>query len=1472
MPFEFSFQTNAGDLTLSAASYSISPQRGAVHIFRPELKDSFGRVVATLDSLEATNLDLFRGTNQIIKLHAIGFTGQLVRLKNGRFDFQAFLPQRKSGKATIPFDITIDRSSVQFTDETGLSPWTCTINAPRIKVTGLGQDWIADTTAQISQVGEITTRIQNVSNEGISITGSTKSAELASVAKHFAASVKGPQLQSLRMANFKSLIAKGPFQVFVPLLKPAQFAASIEARSTQMTYQGFSADAASFTGQITNEGIGGVLKLTENGASAIFQGSAAWSGTVRADGQLDVAAPSESGLPTWAQTFIPKKTVFDHGTFHGWLTVRSSSDYHLSGNVEANSVGYNGQHIERARLGLEVQPNKFVLDVRNALYGNQPLNGIITIDPKSKSILGSASASAVDLARAGTLLGVNEVAGQASLSVLIDGTLSEPGLDFVTHGQGIATVLKKHTFSLGQFEVAGRYDRGSLTLSRGVFNTPEGLVVARGALGTGGNLGLQLTGRGVLVAAYDPRLGGEANLSARVTGTVRQPVVTGRIEGYDITYKAKAIPAIVADFRADHQSADITNLQAARGTASLGGFGHVQFRGGAITGELSIRDIQLADWLDDEFVGAVDIPHATIGGTLSKPTLVSDVEGTSLVVRGIKVDKLSGTVLANSSAIAIHNLKLTSADGSITGEGSYDIERKLGTVSAAANGLNLDKLMPVLGTPMTVHGNVSAKADVKIKDAHFVSGQITGRLNAISINGSKIGNGTWNVHSDGSQLLGDLDIEDTNRYVRLTHVSYDPDRKKASGDLSVLHVPAEQVIASAIEYFPNLSVGAKESLQDLAGSMSLNCKFSGTSDEPSLNLQQFELLGITFRKQPVGDLHATLSLDDHKWNIQSFLLGNGPATLSMTGLIDERGDTHIDATQPNRFDLDKLSLFDTRLSRLTGTAKLWFTVDGPTKSPRIVASLNLDNILAPPGMAAPEANDDRYLRLEFDKIVLNPSNTLGPAAEASGNFFYKGFRGTISGTAPFEYPLKVPTDKPVEATITLSKSDLTNIGQLVGGLDATRTSGSVDGSVVIGGKADALAVSGSVNLVAEALSFAGVDDVLKNAKASLSLSANDLQFQASGQPIRGGSFQAKADVPFSGLTQIEEQIQKLGTNSLLDSTLVGEFQTDSAQFRQRLIGQSTVAGTVHSDIKIKGSLRRPTIVGSIGISSADVVLKGFAPATTNPEERAIDPTFNISLNLDDPARLRSSTADMMMLGTGNLQGSLQYPIVETDLSVEKGTVRLPAALLRIDQGGSVKVTYGTLGSSKAAAIVDLEGNTSVTASRYGDSDVQRYDISLGIKGDLLQDNGLVLSPSSDPPDLTPDRILAILGQADLLQSFSNGTKESTAIQTAMLSSVPMFLDPYTDQVAKGLGLDFLNLEYNSFDLASVAFGKILGSGFSVEGSRQLSEPPPGFPSRYDLRLLYRPRRFPGALKRVRFFVGSDQDRPWKVGLEYGVRF
>src|SRR5207237_318682 len=144
--------------------------------------------------------------------------------------------------------------------------------------------------------------------------------------------------------------------------------------------------------------------------------------------------------------------------------------------------------------------------------------------------------------------------------------------------------------------------------------------------------------------------------------------------------------------------------------------------------------------------------------------------------------------------------------------------------------------------------------------------------------------------------------------------------------------------------------------------------------------------------------------------------------------------------------------------------------------------------------------------------------------------------------------------------------------------------------------------------------------------------------------------------------------------------------------------------------------------------------------------------------------------------------------------------------------------------------------------------------------------------SSSPPDLSQDQILALIGQTSALQGLTavgTGSQTEAAIRTALAGfALPSLLDPITGRIGAALGLDTLSLQYDLQNQASIAFAKALGKDFTISGSRQISPALPGIKPLFDFELTYRSPKLP----RFSFSVGSDQDHPYKLSIEYGFRF
>lgn len=1476
VPFQFTYQSRSGDLTIAAESYSVSPLRGSVRLVKPRVLDRFGNVIVQLDNLEGTGLSFTKGGSQILRVHGRNLTGRLTRLRSGQIDLFDYLPQNTSGASATPYDVEIDRCKVEVVDLAGVRPWSRTVTSPQVKVVGVGKDWLATATASVSDIGSVTARLQNVTDEGLTLSGTSQSLQFAGLFAHILDTNSSARISRLRRASCESLVVSGPFKILVPVGKAPRLEATVDVTAKEVHYEKYSAHHASFVGVISAAGMTGSAELVDGSSRATFNGSAVWEGNPILAGDLTVSSPDSSTLPIWASALMPAASSFEGGSFHGWISVKSGGSYHLSGNVEALSAAASKQRFDNVRVGVDVEDGRAVLQVKRAITAGGPVSGVLTVDESEKTVSGYLVGQNLDLQEVGSPFGYRQVIGQASVSAVVTGSFKNPEVQFEAHGQGVVTPLKDHAFSLGNFEAAGTYRAGSVRVDQAYFNTAYGLISAQGAFGTSGNLGIELTGRGLQLAEYDPKLSGTANLRARISGTFRNPMATGRIEGSDLAYQSNSVQAVVANFKVDRNHAEITGFEAARGTAGLSGQGQIQFKSGRLDGVLKISDLQVAEWLSDDVVGAVDLPEIVVSGVVSHPIASGRVQGSSLVARGVKLDNLSADVKLDGNEIIVDGISLEGAGGSVTGSAEYDLGTRNGGVEIQAinldlGQLSLDRFLPSQARSIAVGGAVSGGVRISVAAGNLVDVAASGTAKSFGLNATKVGDGNWEAAWANRVFTGKLDFGAKDKYVRLSDIVYDPDSQRLAGQLSLSDFEIQDLIEKALPSFPDLSVDVKGGLLALQGRLDCACSFDGTTSNPAVKVSDLKITGLLYHQEAVGDINARFEVSDRKWTIGGVTVSNGPALVALKGTVDERGELHIDASKDNRFDLARMAKWDPRLSRLTGTAHLWLSADGPSTKPRIVASLNVDNLFAPPEMTLPAEADDRYLRFEFDDVKIDPGSKTAPGISLNGAYFYKGFKGAISGSAPFEYPFDFPSDKPMNGSISLEKSNLKDIASLVEGLDPTKTTGSVQGSIKIAGTAGDLAISGGLDLEAPAIAFSTGSNELQNVNASLVLKAGTLQFEGHGQSGKG-QLDVSASVPVERFAKLTETLEANGLPGLLNRPLSGSIKAKSVAFHEKIAEQSSAAGLASSDLKLEGTLQKPVVKGEISIQAGDVVFNGFSGALPSREDFPINPTFDIILKLSDTARLRSSTADMMLAGDGTLKGTLSNPKLSALVTVDKGSVRLPATLLRLQQGGSVQIDYGIQSKDVASVVVDLEGNTSVTASRYGDIDVQRYDITLLMEGDLLQKDGLNLIASSDPPDLTQDRILGILGETDVLQNLSSAGKENEAVQAALLSAVPSLLDPYTRQLAAGLGLDYLNLEYNAFDQASVTFGKILGSGFSIEGNRQLSEPPPGFPFRYDLRIVYHPRRLRGVFNQFRFYFGADQDNPWKLGVEYAVRF
>ena len=831
--------------------------------------------------------------------------------------------------------------------------------------------------------------------------------------------------------------------------------------------------------------------------------------------------------------------------------------------------------------------------------------------------------------------------------------------------------------------------------------------------------------------------------------------------------------------------------------------------------------------------------------------------GSRLIVGGVKLKDVTAKVHQTGSTIRISDIGAEVAQGKASAALSYNLSSKSGQFRGHITNVSLGEAAPEIGDAATLDGKASVAFSGLIAKNTVQSASAKASLRDIALNNTTVGSGTVDAHFVDGHIKANLGIGQLDGFIELNNLDYGIDAKTLAGEVSALRVPIADIIQLGSRYLPESASEARTSLASLRGFVNLGGKVSGTIKDPDLQVDSLNLSDLVYRDRPLGEFTSAFSRDHGKWKIDTAKFSGNVGTLTVSGAYAEHGDLDLSG-ELSGLDLNELSQIDPRIPATNGKVDVSFLTQGPATGPDIQATLNGNSLFKTPGDSV-----DRGLRLALDTIHIAPGTI-----EASGNYFYRGFQGVVGAKVPFKYPLTLPPDQPISANVTVAERSLKEIARLVDGLDGTRTDGSIKGNLGLTGDLNHPKLSGQISLDATSIAAPGISDTVKDLKALAKLENNQLTVTADGSGSRGGSFRASASTLLTSSMDAD-----LAT--ILENPLTGSLALEGLKFRQDFKNRAYIDGKLNADISVGGTLGAPVVRGTTRLAYLDSVLPPLESKAGTATEPVINPSFDLRLLLDTPAHVRSSTADFLLEGNGSLKGSLKQPNLSAGLSVESGSIRLPGSLVRMDQGGSLTLSYVTdARSTQASFDVDLLGRTRIVTATGG-STVQRYDIELAVQGDLLKESGLAFAASSDPPGLSQDQILGLLGRTDLIASVANssGQKTQNQIRDALAGyALPVVFDPITQGIARSLGLDYLSLEYNTFDQASVAFARTLNREFSIQGSRQLSEPAPGFPSRFDLRLAYKPRRFKGILSKFSFSVGADQDTPWKLSIDYGLRF
>jgi autotransporter translocation and assembly factor TamB len=1452
--------------------------------------------LATFSGMPIGNIS--QGT---VHVHLIGIEAEVTRLPNGQFDIAQLLSKQKGPPSSIPFEITATDSRVRVVDQGSKTPWVQKVTIPTIKASGLGDDLMVGGGAVVDQAGSLTFQARRIGSQQWRGQVLTSGFELANLIRHVQELPEYKHLQ-LDSASIASAKVTGPvdFQVDLPdpqAIHPLAIrwglTSDLRTAISGARYGPYSAKKVLFDGTITDQGLNGTISAQAGPNRAQFRGEVGWKKPtpVSIIGKVWAFSPTPKTLPSTIATKLPHGAIYRDLRFVGWIDAASLKKYRLSGTASATRVDFKKEHLDRLVARIDLDPSVARAHLLSAQLRGRSLQGFATIAPPNASgaLAGAFKVENFDLGPLSKDYRVAGLTGNVSGKAIFGGNLKTPTVSLASEGT-VGYRRSGHNIR-GDFVFAGQYSNERFEIERALLTGDFGQITAHGAVSKRGQLSVGLTGRRLNAEAQFPELMGNASLRANLSGTVTSPLLRGYAEAYGLTYHDYSVPVASVDFTADLEGAQLLDFKAIRGSAQLTGSASVRFRDGALKGQMVTKGFQLADILGDDFSGTVEIPDGILRGTLSKPIITSTIRGENVVAKGLKVDKLSAKISADNKMARLENLKVSVANGQISGSANFDLLKRNGNGTLKLDALALKDIVPNLSTAVTVVGTASGKVNVTFDDKSLLTLLSTGTLNDIELNDTPVGSGSWDVTGKQKDFNGSVQVGFLDRYVSLDNGHYNSGTNQLGANLSLFNNEVKDLTAIGARYLPDLSLDTAETLKSASGTLNLGAKISGSLKSPVIAVDNLTAASLRVRNLSLGDLKASLDYQSNRLDVHSFSLSGGSVTAKASGYLEPKGNIQASLDISNVAMSDIGQLVPSLAGQSGKVTDLSIDLFGKTNSPDVHASLDAEGLLQskldlfPSSDAKANAGivKDKALRLSLIANASGQDKTM----DLSGDYFFRGFQGNVRGTAVYELSKGIPKIANVDTNVSIAKRDLKEVAQLVTGIDLKRTSGYVEGGFQAKGSPEDLAISGDLTLFADSLGFevpatnpkdapVHIDDSLRNVQAKIAVANHALGANATFESSRGGKINSTATIPIDDISQLQTDIQNRGIQAILDRSINGSVTIDGFSVRQGFPSNAYVLGKASGAISIAGTIGQPNISGNVSINQLESVLPALPSATGTASVPVIDPTFNLTANLGLPARLKTTGAELFVLGGGTLTGSLSAPTVRSKLELQSGSVRLPAALLRLDQGGTVALNLDGANPTILPTLdVDMVGKTAVTTLKSGDI-YERYDISIGLKGDLLKDGGLVLTAQSDPPDLTQDRILALVGQTDLLQSFNSGASQGDTerkFRDALAGyALPSFADPITSKLAQTLGLQYLNVEYNGVEQASFALAKGLGGGFSIQGRRQFAESPLTGRTVYELKVSYHPRRAKGLLGNISFSVGSDQDHPIKGALEYGIKF
>jgi len=560
----------------------------------------------------------------------------------------------------------------------------------------------------------------------------------------------------------------------------------------------------------------------------------------------------------------------------------------------------------------------------------------------------------------------------------------------------------------------------------------------------------------------------------------------------------------------------------------------------------------------------------------------------------------------------------------------------------------------------------------------------------------------------------------------------------------------------------------------------------------------------------------------------------------------EQLDADVEIAQ---FPLRWVRLWDPSLPEFDGELDLSLIAQGDPESPQLRLSATLDKLT--------------YGDFTIDQILFSQIDVREGAIQTDDALIRMGeYQARLSGRLPFHWsPLSVPDDEPIQIQARLREQPLTLLS-LFAPIDKERTQGVIEGFLEVNGTLAEPEPRGRLTITDGALAFQDLRTALQEIGLQVEFDGREARIlQAQARSSEGGAIRAEGAIDLSNeKPQLNIQVRA---------------ESFTATEPKLPVLEGSAKAVVSGAIGLTGALAEPEVKGALRVQRGFLYLPPeFTPREAG-EPFPVNPRFDIRVDVADEFTLRNPNLDARLEGNLQVGGSLQSPTLTGEFNLRGGALSLPTARLRIEPDSVARLVYpftALTGETIARIELNVRASTSVVAADFT-GDPVRYRVEVDVNGPLDDPERLQLTARSDPPGLSEQRILSLLGRGQALAAIARGADPAQVfreqigdILTAQV--LPGLFAPLETGIAEAFDLEQFSLDYTGLRPASLYLVKNLFDGVGVAYRRGIGVGNEEYQVRFFYRLPFRNR----LLQRLRVGFGFDHKQTRFVFIEGSVLF